>query len=509
MIMHALFSTEDMIALDPTTLTPLGTLVETERTQLTLAELGKTLLIKAQEGDTEQVRELMARGAPFTTDWLGTSPLHWAAQNNHVDTVEVLLRAGISRDVRNKVERTPLHVAAQEGNVRIVSLLLQHGADVDCKDMLRMTPLHWACQNGHDDCVQILVQYGADRHAVNKFDKTPESIAFDINRMDIIQMLQKTPSLPLAVRQLKRVAVEETVIEPVALTTTTGPHINTSSTQTRVTHIATTGASSVTGAPVREVRVMKIAPGRRKQQLLQQQQHPDIKVENTETATAILKDDLWLPEQATTGSTPVSTTITSTPAIATGTVVTNPTSAADSTEKTLQLLQAHGITMLPVDDCSLVASAIQSGQTVVLTEAGKLALNLTKVPATNVVKRVSGKLPTTSKLFPHRGKKVITIRADQLINMTKEKKVIIQTGDKKFRPNTLPVAQLENGTDNKKLDRDYVPEEKKLKLSELEAIQQKLVEAQRQAELYKEQLLQKEKEAEQYKMQLESIVQGK
>lgn len=473
MIMHALFSTEDMIALDPTTLTPLGTLVETERTQLTLAELGKTLLIKAQEGDTEQVRELMARGAPFTTDWLGTSPLHWAAQNNHVDTVEVLLRAGISRDVRNKVERTPLHVAAQEGNVRIVSLLLQHGADVDCKDMLRMTPLHWACQNGHEDCVQILVQYGADRHAVNKFDKTPESIAFDINRMDIIQMLQKTPSLPLAVRQLKRVAVEETVIEPVALTTTTGPHINTSSTQTRVTHIATTGASSVTGAPVREVRVMKIAPGRRKQQLLQQQQHPDIKVENTETATAILKDDLWLPEQATTGSTPVSTTITSTPAIATGTVVTNPTSAADS------------------------------------TEAGKLALNLTKVPATNVVKRVSGKLPTTSKLFPHRGKKVITIRADQLINMTKEKKVIIQTGDKKFRPNTLPVAQLENGTDNKKLDRDYVPEEKKLKLSELEAIQQKLVEAQRQAELYKEQLLQKEKEAEQYKMQLESIVQGK
>lgn len=452
--MHALFSTEDMIALDPTTLTPLGTLVETERTQLTLAELGKTLLIKAQEGDTEQVRELMARGAPFTTDWLGTSPLHWAAQNNHVDTVEVLLRAGISRDVRNKVERTPLHVAAQEGNVRIVSLLLQHGADVDCKDM-------------------------------------------------------KTPSLPLAVRQLKRVAVEETVIEPVALTTTTGPHINTSSTQTRVTHIATTGASSVTGAPVREVRVMKIAPGRRKQQLLQQQQHPDIKVENAETATAILKDDLWLPEQATTGSTPVSTTITSTPAIATGTVVTNPTSAADSTEKTLQLLQAHGITMLPVDDCSLVASAIQSGQTVVLTEAGKLALNLTKVPATNVVKRVSGKLPTTSKLFPHRGKKVITIRADQLINMTKEKKVIIQTGDKKFRPNTLPVAQLENGTDNKKLDRDYVPEEKKLKLSELEAIQQKLVEAQRQAELYKEQLLQKEKEAEQYKMQLESIVQGK
>lgn len=50
--------------------------METERTQLTLAELGKTLLIKAQEGDTEQVRELMAKGAPFTTDWVSFNARH-------------------------------------------------------------------------------------------------------------------------------------------------------------------------------------------------------------------------------------------------------------------------------------------------------------------------------------------------------------------------------------------------------------------------------------------------
>lgn len=85
------------------------------------------------------------------------------------------------------------------------------------------------------------------------------------------------------------------------------------------------------------------------------------------------------------------------------------------------------------------------------SEAGKLALNLTKVPTSNVVKRVSGKLPATSKLFPHRGKKVITIRADQLINMTKEKKVIIQTGDKRFRQNLPSAAQPENGIENKKV----------------------------------------------------------
>jgi hypothetical protein len=34
---------------------------------------------------------------------------------------------------------------------------------------------------------------------------------------------------------------------------------------------------------------------------------------------------------------------------------------------TLQLLQAHGITMLPADETTLVASAVENGQTIVLT----------------------------------------------------------------------------------------------------------------------------------------------
>jgi hypothetical protein len=37
---------------------------------LSLVELGKKLLLSAKEGDTEQVRLLMSKGAPFTTDWV-------------------------------------------------------------------------------------------------------------------------------------------------------------------------------------------------------------------------------------------------------------------------------------------------------------------------------------------------------------------------------------------------------------------------------------------------------
>ncbi|NP_001258398.1 GA-binding protein subunit beta-1 isoform f [Mus musculus] len=92
---------------------------------MSLVDLGKKLLEAARAGQDDEVRILMANGAPFTTDWLGTSPLHLAAQYGHFSTTEVLLRAGVSRDARTKVDRTPLHMAASEGHANIVEVLLK------------------------------------------------------------------------------------------------------------------------------------------------------------------------------------------------------------------------------------------------------------------------------------------------------------------------------------------------------------------------------------------------
>lgn len=175
-----------------------------------LVELGKRLLACAKEGDTEGVRQLMSRGAPFTTDWLGTSPLHLTALYGREETCEVLLKAGCSRDARTKVDKTPLHVAAQEGNTAICQLLLEQGADVDAKDMLRMTPLHWAVERGCSATVEFLLRHGANTQAESKFDKTPLEIASENGRPDLFEMLQNA-------ERYRVVAMEPSVPGPAGL----------------------------------------------------------------------------------------------------------------------------------------------------------------------------------------------------------------------------------------------------------------------------------------------------
>ncbi|XP_069806110.1 GA-binding protein subunit beta-2 [Dendropsophus ebraccatus] len=155
-------------------------------------DLGKRLLEAARCGEDDEVRQLMTNGAPFTTDWLGTSPLHLAAQYGHFSTVKVLLQAGISRDARTKVDRTPLHMAASEGHALIVDLLIKNGANINAKDMLEMTALHWATEHNHQEVADLLIKNGADVNIQSKFGKTPFDIALDRNYPELLITLQET-----------------------------------------------------------------------------------------------------------------------------------------------------------------------------------------------------------------------------------------------------------------------------------------------------------------------------
>ncbi|PSN36116.1 hypothetical protein C0J52_17201 [Blattella germanica] len=460
--MQAIMATEEVESLDPTLLIPTYnnkyvtvrnvevsgnvTTVRNCGPGLSLVELGKKLLLSAKDGDTEQVRLLMSKGAPFTTDWLGTSPLHLAAQYGHVTTAEVLLRAGISRDARTKVERTPLHIAAQEGNTAIVQLLLSHGAD------LRMTPLHWAVERERVDTVAVLLQHGANPHEISKFDKTAFHIALDNNRHDIVQLLQ---SLATQTSPLETVAstANQQAMEEATLAATQSLALELAQVPTPVQQEEV--QTSTTGASTTETITTQSSPVERREIL-----SPSSKKDSFRTEKITITPDNS-PQKKQQGST------------------------------TLQLLQAHGITLLPADETTLVASAVESGQTVVLTEAGKLALNLTQgTTATSPLRKTMSTgsstaivhrkttpitLPTTPK------QKVITIRAGQIIG--------------KSGPNILKrMNSVSLNVSN---------------VNDLATITRQLEEARREAEQYKKLYSRKEQEAEKYKQQLQSITQSK
>nr|XP_039265409.1 GA-binding protein subunit beta-1-like [Styela clava] len=164
-----------------------------------LTDLGKNLLEAARYGDEEKVRTLLTKGASFTTDWLGTSPLHLAAQNGHQNTALLLMRAGMSCNARSKVDKTPLHLATQSGHIGLVEALIKHGAGINALDMLKMTPLHWASVKNHKEVALCLLQNGADRTLKSKFDKTALDICMEESHFalaDILKGVHKRRTTP-------------------------------------------------------------------------------------------------------------------------------------------------------------------------------------------------------------------------------------------------------------------------------------------------------------------------
>lgn len=64
-----------------------------------------------------------------------------------------------------------------------------------------MTPLHWAVQNGHADIVTLLLRHGANPDVINKFGKSPVDISIEVNRLDILHLLQVITKDPLDATQ--------------------------------------------------------------------------------------------------------------------------------------------------------------------------------------------------------------------------------------------------------------------------------------------------------------------
>lgn len=139
-------------------------------------KLGVMINLAARLGWTELVRKHIAADplAVHQRGWIGDTPLHWPAHNNHVGIVGMLLDAGadIEAEEINCYGGTPLHWAAEHAP-QAVQLLLERGAKVDSRNRKADTKFHGMTPlimnaTQKDDCAEVtelLLGAGAEVNA--------------------------------------------------------------------------------------------------------------------------------------------------------------------------------------------------------------------------------------------------------------------------------------------------------------------------------------------------------
>ncbi len=99
----------------------------------------------------------------------GTTALHWAVQQNDLELVTRLIRAGAKVNVKNDFGSTPMAEAAVVANAALLGALLEAGADVESPNADGQTALMVVARTSQVDAARLLIQRGANVNAVEKW----------------------------------------------------------------------------------------------------------------------------------------------------------------------------------------------------------------------------------------------------------------------------------------------------------------------------------------------------
>ena len=121
------------------------------------------LVEAAKGGGLEEVKELLERRANIETvdDFLGQTPLFFAASRGHHEVVKLLLERRAEVDAKGRFEQTPLHWVllesrAEPGHHQVARLLLEWRAAPDVIDEDGHTPLRYAIWRGSNEFVDMI-----------------------------------------------------------------------------------------------------------------------------------------------------------------------------------------------------------------------------------------------------------------------------------------------------------------------------------------------------------------
>ena len=151
-----------------------------------------------QSGSPKDVQAAISNGVDANfQDKDGFSLLMFAAgENQNLQVIMILLKAGANVNARASKGATPLLLAAASNpNPAVITALLKAGADIEARDAWNMTVLLHACaSNPNAEVITVLLKAGADAKAKNIYGNTATEIVLwneKLKNTDVLQQLQK------------------------------------------------------------------------------------------------------------------------------------------------------------------------------------------------------------------------------------------------------------------------------------------------------------------------------
>jgi ankyrin repeat protein len=158
--------------------------------------IDRELIVAAgKRNNLPEVSQLLSVGADVNAkDRYGTTALHCASREGHVQVFKELVEHGADIEAKDNHDWTPLHCAAFYDRLAVVVELLSptdsngttttvlgkrksRGADTEAKEYEGDTPLHLAGLRGHLPVVKALLAVGADILAANNQGELPTYLA--------------------------------------------------------------------------------------------------------------------------------------------------------------------------------------------------------------------------------------------------------------------------------------------------------------------------------------------